>query len=512
MKKLNRKNLGNKWGVIVVVLCCFVLFIAFLASFSANWYIRTYGQTGFDSILYTLFSDFEGVEDDIIKQYIVGAFAPALGGFLLLSLILFFPWKKNRQASDQSKSRMAKLPLGRGVAISCALVCSAGLLYYAADVSQLLDYLNYTSMDSTIFQDEYQDPKDTKILFPEKKRNLIYIFMESMENTYFSIDQGGLLENSSIPELYELADDHVNFSCSSDIGGLYAGPGGTWTIGAMVSHTAGIPLKAAIDAGGITCGKEDAFLPGVNSLTDILHENGYYQTLMVGSDSSYGNRKQYFMNHSIDQVYDLYSAREDGVVPQDYRVWWGMEDRHLYKYAEQELTEISKNNQPFAFFMLTVDTHHIGGYVCPDCGDSYTRQYENVQACASRQLLEFLQWLQGQDFYEDTTIVIVGDHPSMDQGYMNEIGAEDFERCVYNCFVNSAVEPVKTREREAFTLDMFPTTLAAMGCHIEGERLGLGTNLFSDTHTLAETMGTEAFRGELKKNSSYYTKEFLMMD
>ena len=508
MKKTRNSAKRKNPRAIVSIFCCLLIFIAFLAFFSARWYVNTYGQLGFDSILYTLFSNLDGVESDLLKRYIISSFLPTVICTALLSLFLFFSWKKKLVLIVLRRFRMTLIPIRRSVAVFCSIVFSVGLIYYAATVSQLSDYLAYISMETTIYQDEYKDPKNIKITFPEKKRTLIYIFMESMENTFFSVQQGGVLATSAIPELYELADNNVNFSCNDNIGGLYAGGGGTWTIAAMVSHTAGIPLKVPPGVGGNDYGKDNNFLPGVKSLTDILYENGYYQTLMVGSDATFGGRRGYFNNHKADRIYDLYTAREDGIVAPDYNVWWGMEDSHLYRYAQQELIEISNKNQPFAFFMLTVDTHHIGGYVCPYCGNDYIHQYENVLACASKQLYGFLQWLQEQDFYENTSIVIVGDHPTMDEEYINTVGAGEFSRRVYNCFINSAVKPSKTRNREAFTLDMFPTTLAAMGCTIEGERLGLGTNLFSDTPTLGEVMGSENFDNELKKKSSYYTKNF----
>jgi phosphoglycerol transferase len=47
-----------------------------------------------------------------------------------------------------------------------------------------------------------------------------------------------------------------------------------------------------------------------------------------------------------------------------------------------------------------------------------------------------------------------------------------------------------------------------MGCQIEGERLGLGTNLFSNTKTLGEELGSNGFNDELNMPSSYYTSEF----
>ena len=59
------------------------------------------------------------------------------------------------------------------------------------------------------------------------------------------------------------------------------------------------------------------------------------------------------------------------------------------------------------------------------------------------------------------------------------------------------------------TLDLFPTTLAAMGVEIEGERLGLGTNLFSGEKTLPEKYGYEKMFEELKKKSLFYDNEIL---
>lgn len=508
MKKTVSKGRRKLLSRIAAVICCLLLFIAFLAFSSAKWYVETYGQLGFDSILYTLFSNLNGVESDLLVRYAKAAIVPTVICTGLLGLYLFFSWDKKLVLHVLPRFQMTLFPVRRWIAILCSIALCAGLLYQAATISQFKDYLIYLSKGSTIYQDEYIDPKDTEVTFPEEKRNLVYIFLESMENTFFSTEQGGVLPTCAIPELYELAANNVNFSCDNGVGGLYSSSGSSWTIGAMVAQTAGIPLKTPPGVGGNDYGTENTFLPGITSLTDILHRNGYYQTLMVGSDATFGGRKTYFEEHGIDQIYDLYTAREDGIVAPDYKVWWGMEDSHLYRYAQQELIEISAQDQPFAFFMLTVDTHHIGGYVCPYCDDSYTHQYENVLACASRQLAEFLQWLQAQPFYENTSIVIVGDHPTMDIEYLNTVGAEGASRCVYNCFVNSAVQPTKTRGRVAYTLDMFPTTLSSMGCTIPGDRLGLGTNLFSDTPTLGEVMGRDGFNSELMKNSSYYTKEF----
>ena len=96
----------------------------------------------------------------------------------------------------------------------------------------------------------------------------------------------------------------------------------------------------------------------------------------------------------------------------------------------------------------------------------------------------------------------------MDEGYIDRNVAEDYNRTVYNCFMNTAIDTEYEKNRQFVAADMFPTTLAAIGCEIEGERLGLGTNLFSGKPTLVEEMGLEEFDSELLKTSDYYTKNF----
>ena len=48
-----------------------------------------------------------------------------------------------------------------------------------------------------------------------------------------------------------------------------------------------------------------------------------------------------------------------------------------------------------------------------------------------------------------------------------------------------------------------------MGATIEGDRLGLGTNLFSSQETLIEQLGYSELYAELEKNSKFYNREFI---
>ena len=488
----DRRKVKN---IIKTSLLVTLLSVSILAFFSALWYKNLYGDVGFDAILFTLFSDLNGADTDLLMRYFLNAAVPSILLSAVVNFFLLFDFKKF------SLKKFYKII---SVTLSVVLLVSASLFV------KLPQWAVAKMHKTTLYEEHFVSPEDVSITFPEEKRNLIYIYLESMETTYFNTENGGGMSKNLMPNLYNLAKENLNFSHLSDeVGGAKTPTASTWTVAAMVSHSAGIPLKLPIGIGDNSYGEYSRFLPGAVSINDILNKNGYYQALMVGSDADFGGRRDYFLEHKVDKIYDIYTAYEDEIVPKDYWVWWGMEDKYLFEYAKRELGEISKREEPFSFTMLTVDTHFVDGYKCDKCLDEYEEPYENVISCSDRQVYEFVEWIKAQPFYENTTIIISGDHLTMDEGYINRTTDEGYERHVYNCFINSAVEGENTQNRDFTTFDMFPTTLASLGCKIENERLGLGTNLFSDRKTLTEELGYDYVSDELKEMSDYYNKEIL---
>lgn len=314
-----------------------------------------------------------------------------------------------------------------------------------------------------------------------------------METTYADTGNGGAFEENVIPELTELAQENEDFSGESKkLNGGYAMPGATWTIGAMFAHTSGLPLQISISSNYMDT--QDSFFANTVTLGDILAQEGYSQTLLIGSDATFGGRRLYFAEHGNYDIVDYNYALQSGMIPEDYMVWWGYEDQRLFGFAKEKLLELSNQEEPFNLTMLTVDTHFEDGYVCDICPDAYgENQYSNVMACSDSQVYNFVQWVQEQDFYENTSIVIVGDHPTMDVDYCENID-DDYIRKVYTAYINPAVGVETNEDRDYTTFDTFPTTLAALGINIEGNRLGLGTNLFSTAQTLTERLGLNAVK------------------
>lgn len=471
-----------------------------LCMFSALWYASLFGDIGVESVLFTVLAGFAGVQGGMVASWIFSALVPSLvltAAFFFLFLKVPYILYKGRDAERFDRNR-----------IICALLTVVIILSSFASAFHTVGLDSFAInllAETKLYENEYKDPETTKITFPEKKRNLIYIYMESMETTFFSKDKGGALDENALQPLYTLAQQNINFSQNEGVGGGQTVFGTTWTSAAMMAQTSGIPMRSPLSLEAIA-GNE--FFDSTTTLSDILLQNGYNQALMVGSNSEYGGRKDYYSQHGTDKIYDIFTAYDDGVVPEGYFEWWGMEDKYLYSYAKQKITEMSQGSEPFALTMLTVDTHHVGGFKCSECKDEFSEQYTNALACSARQVSEFVEWIKEQDFYENTTIIISGDHYTMDNGFIKRNVNKEYIRRVYNCFINAVGDAKNSKNREFTTLDMFPTTLSAIGCEIEANRLGLGTDLFSGEKTLCEKYGYKKFNSEIQKHSDYYIREF----
>ena len=463
------------------VLTIILTVLATILCFSIQWMFDTWNNLTMDELVYHLTAPLDGTNEGMIMEYLNTCVAPTLL-VLVLILILFIAWRKKK-----------KYYVVMGVGMIASLAVSTIVVRSAWTKLDAGSYVKAQGEYSDFIDDYYVDPAEVEITFPEKKRNLIFIFLESMETTYADTENGGAFEENVIPELTKLAQENEDFSGEEDkLNGGYSMPGTTWTIGAMFAHTSGLPLSVSIN--GNNMDTQDSFFPSAITLGDVLEREGYSQTLMIGSDATFGGRRLYFTEHGNYDIVDYNYAIQSGMIPEDYKVWWGYEDQKLFSFAKEKLLELSSQDTPFNLTLLTVDTHFEDGYLCEVCPDVYgDDQYSNVMACSSYQVDDFVKWVQEQDFYDNTTIVIVGDHPTMDNDYCDDVD-DNYVRNVYTTYINSASEVQTNVERNYTTFDTFPTTLAAIGANIDGNRLGLGTNLFSTAQTLTERLGVSAVK------------------
>ena len=492
---MEKNTKDKKWLKITGAVCSFIIItVAVLICFSIKWMFDTWTNLSMEELVYHLTAPLEGTNEEMIWQYVRVCVVPTVLIMAGISALVVFGRKKEKP--------YWRVIAGAVVISVLAQTCSVYGAWKKLDIG---GYMANQGEVSTFIDDNYVDPRSVEITFPEQKRNLIYIFLESMETTYADTENGGASEKNVIPELTTLAQENEDFSGKDDtaLNGGYSMPGTTWTMGAMFGQTSGLPLNISIDANDMDT--QDNFFPEIITIGDILESAGYSQTLMLGSDATFGGRRNYFTQHGDYNIKDYNYAIEQGWIPEDYKVWWGYEDQKLFSYAKEELQNLAAGSEPFKLTLLTVDTHFEDGYPCEICPTTYgDNQYANVMACSSKQVDEFVKWIQQQDFYENTTIVISGDHPTMDSDFCEDVD-EDYTRKVYTTYINADATALSTR-RGYTTFDNFPTTLGALGVQIEGDRLGLGTNLFSSTQTLVERYGIDMEESELKKKSELIDK------
>ena len=486
-----------------------------MAAFTATiWAKDFFGDLTPDQILINLNSPTEGTDASV---YISGIEGPLLSTALFTALFCVFLFSDKSLVLRFKEKTVTFFP--RLATRIISLVLSLVLLFcgcvYGIGEFQLIQLYHSYITASTFIEDNFADPDTVKMTFPEKKRNLIHIYLESMENTFLSKELGGFCEDNLIPHLYELSSEGVSFShLEEGLGGFQESTGAGWSVASMVNMGTGLPMKVPDKQNQY--GDADNFLPGATAIGDILKEQGYEQTVMFGANADFGGLTYYFQSHGDFTIIDHKEVKKRGYVPSNYKVFWGYEDDKLYEYAKEELTRLYEKGKPFHLMMETADTHTPEGYLSPKAPKPYDNKYANAVRYSQEETVKFVRWIQEQPFYENTTVILIGDHLSMAKKFFEGLsGIKKYHRSCYNLILNPAGDLGELPEERRFSrdwavFDMFPTILASIGVEIEGERLGIGTNLFSDRDTVFEEFGVDFVNDELVKRSNFYNFNILV--
>lgn len=492
----------KKWKIFkitAIFLSILLLIVLFLSIFIK----KEFGDISFEQIIYNI-KNSKGANYSIVIDGIkfISCRIFIIVIITYISYIIF----KNLKSKTNIETNVKKIFLTSLIAI---IYFGSLIIYKSFDILNINEYIISQQSSSKIFEDHYVDASETELEFPKEKRNLIYIFAESMESTNVSKENGGITEESYIPNLEKLALNNINFSNTDKIGGAIQLNNTSWTIAGLISQTAGTPLKVTIDANSYTGYSQS--LPGVYSLGDILKKNGYNNYFMIGSKAEFGGRKDYFEQHGDYTIYDYNYAKDTKLIESDYYVWWGYEDQKLFENAKDKILKAAEKEELFNFTLLTVDTHCTDGYMDNSCEQVFEEKYANAFYCSDQKIASFVNWIMEQDFYENTTIIISGDHLTMQHDFYDRFNIEEnnYQRTIYNVIINSPIEPINEKNRLFSSFDMFPTTLASLGVKIKGNKLGLGVNLFSEEQTLLEKYGREYMNSEISKKSFYYDNVIL---
>lgn len=259
-------------GIIKNIILFSIILISFTLVFSVNWIYNTYGNINLEEILFQIRVPNTDVNVDYYYSFALNALTYiiicTISVFVIISFLFSIKRKNKRKVNGKhykenlslikyKKHRLDRQYLKKLAVANLILIVS---VMYISIETDLKTYIYNQLSKSNFIEEEYVDAKSTNIIFPEEKRNLIYIYLESMEATFFSEENGGAYEQSIIEDLEELAKDNITFSNSEKLKGLYSLPGSGWTTGGMTAQMLGIPLKIPVEANSY--GHFQTFLPG----------------------------------------------------------------------------------------------------------------------------------------------------------------------------------------------------------------------------------------------------------
>lgn len=429
------------------------IYIILNASMLASNYFTGEGIN--DAVIYTITSSLSGAG---ISKYIL----PAVG--LIVALVLLFgflSWLLRLRKGHRASQLYSLL----AVILAVASINTTPAYQQVASLIK-----SQVGKGNSDFYTHYKVPG--KQLRGDKP-NLVYIYAESLERTYF--DEKAF--PGLAPELSKIKDNSYDFSNTEQL------PGTEYTIAGMVASQCGIPLFAPFD--GNASSSLSTFYPQNVCLGDILKSSGYQNYFYQGASLSFAGKDLFLSSHGFDHLYG-YNELKSVVKDPNYRNDWGWYDDTLLDVVFDKYLELAKQNRPFSLFALTVDTHHPDGFISRSC-QRKDYPYEGkpnksfaAVACSQEHIARLIQRIQATPYFKNTIIVVSSDHLAMNNTaykYLNQHDRSDLFFMVRGNDVTSKVLPVKRS-----TMDNGATVLDAMG----GDNfIGLGRSSLSSTSLVA---------------------------
>lgn len=472
-----------------------IIFLLFIFHQSALWGIKTFPLNDPQLVILTLQMPIDGFSFIFIKNYMLKVFLPCLALSFFVSIFIK-PW------FESIKKKKHILPF----AIIFVTVSTALTLYNNIPIHLYQDYLSDDNLilhESKFFQNNYTNSDTISIIENnDSTKNLILIIMESIENSFVDSASGGNQQTNLIPELLPMDSNEYHFSHNSLVGGGFNTIGANTTISATIAKTTGAPVLVRRNF-------SDTLLEKVPSIYNFLQKFGYYNVFIQGTDAKFAGTKNFALAHGINTLYDIHSLTQADM-ENKYRHFhafeMGITDRTILDISKHILDTLSKK-QHFSLTIATIETHFPYGFFNKNCEDkprdfSEQATFEATIRCASKDTRNFISWVKNQPIFQNTEIIIVGDHLFMGD-YLVDKSEKD--RRWHDLFISPTKKPLNTN-REFTSFDIAPTIMESLGFSINNHKMGFGVSLFSNESTLVEKIGIDSLNRELtnmKKSVEY---------
>ncbi|MDC3416763.1 LTA synthase family protein [Aquibacillus salsiterrae] len=269
-----------------------------------------------------------------------------------------------------------------------------------ADKSELSDIKDYVE---TIRTDEKTD-----MLGAAKGKNVIFISSESMQNFVINREVNG---QEITPFLNSLVEDEDTFYFENFYQQTMQGR--TSDSEFLVENSLyPLPRGAVFFTNG-----QNKY----NAMPQLLKDQGYYTSVFHANNKSFWNRNQMYDNIG----YDYFYGQDSYQITEQNSVGWGLKDKAFFK---QSIKYLQSLDQPFYTKFISLTNHFpfelgeedrsIEPY---DSGSKTLNNYFPTVRYADEAFEQFFNQLKDAGLYEDSIIVIMGDHYGISENHYNAL-------------------------------------------------------------------------------------------
>lgn len=446
-------------------------------------------------------------------------------------IILFFLFRASKQmwSSERMNFRRPLIIIATGVIVfsvnlGLAEIDRPQLLKRTFDRNYVVKYLgayNFTIYDAIqnvkssterVLADsndvtEVQNYTDNKYAAPDEElfgiaegKNVIKIHLESFQSFLIDYELHG---EEVTPFINSLVNDQdENFTYWENF--FHQTEQGKTADAELIMDTSlyGLPQGSAF----VTKGKNT-----YQALPTILNQKQDYKSSVFHGDyKSFWNRDTVYKEFGIDYFFDAayYDMNDDNIIG------YGLKDKPFFK---ESMPMLESMEEPFYAHMMTLTHHH--PYLIDEedttidpaeTNDGSVDRYFQTARYLDESLEEFFDYLKETGLYEDSVIMIYGDHYGISENHTRALGELfDKEMTPYE-YANMQRVPFMlkvpgmegrgTQSEYAGQVDAMPTLLHLLGIDAQ-DYIGFGTDLFSKDHN-----DLVAFR-----NGDFFTKDYAMV-
>ncbi|MGP4067733.1 LTA synthase family protein [Halobacillus sp. B29] len=337
-----------------------------------------------------------------------------------------------------------------------------------SEISEIESYLDSNSPDG--------NNKDVPLYGIAEDKNVIFVSVESFQNFLFDSEINGTEATPFLNDLKESKDTiwFKNF--------YHQTAQGKTSDSEFIIENSLYPLGRG--AVYFTHAQNE-----YHSLPEILNNESYETSVFHANNKSFWNRDVMYDNLGYDQFYGEQSFE----VTSENSFGWGLEDKAFF---DQSIKYLKEQEQPFYSKFITL-THHFP-FELPeekanidqyDSGSKTLNHYFQTARYTDEALQSFIQELKDSGIYEDSIIVLMGDHYGISEFHNKAIG--EFLGKEINAYEHTQLQRVPfmihipgyengdIREEVVGQIDVKPTLLHLLGINNE-EDLTFGDNMFAE--------------------------------